>query len=461
MKKFFYILALGLSVSLASCAPSEVDDLFDENPAVRIDNAVKNYTELLKSNGGRWLLKYFPNGDQEGYNFVMHFKNGSVEISSKNSYFDFAADESLWDVISDFGPVLTFNTYNEVFHPFSDPEPDGTGLGGDYEFIIMSADENTINLRGKKTGIAAELVRISDATSDLDIFNQIDAQRAISFSSLVDTLYLTTSTGYQFGAIGHNGMVWTFFPDEGNHASNLIDYPEHMNSMFTLNGLRFMGPLDFISEYDPEAFIPQNFTLQEDGTLLAEDGVTRISAGALSKVFCSQRVSFNIDKDNMGGDFKTLYDNFLSGAKAKLRRTISSMAFTYFNFYESKPFNHFGLHFKAANLNCFIFLDYTVIDGNTLSMSFNPNATLPYNDNGRTYYGGDWIDSNGAQQHTDGVQEVRDFISMLSSRQFSFKADNMLCPTKLTIYDKANPENYFVLKMVNNPNYIDESTIEY
>ena len=113
------------------------------------------------------------------------------------------------------------------------------------------------------------------------------------------------------------------------------------------------------------------------------------------------------------------------------------------------------------NLNCFIFLDYTVIDGNTLSMSFNPNATLPYNDNGRTYYGGDWIDSNGAQQHTDGVQEVRDFISMLSSRQFSFKADNMLCPTKLTIYDKANPENYFVLKMVNNPNYIDESTIEY
>ena len=91
MKKFFYILALGLSVSLASCAPSEVDDLFDENPAVRIDNAVKNYTELLKSNGGRWLLKYFPNGDQEGYNFVMHFKNGSVEISSKNAYFDFTA----------------------------------------------------------------------------------------------------------------------------------------------------------------------------------------------------------------------------------------------------------------------------------------------------------------------------------------------------------------------------------
>ena len=83
MKKFFYILALGLSVSLASCAPSEVDDLFDENPAVRIDNAVKNYTELLKSNGGRWLLKYFPNGAHSAQMKIHHAEklwlNGAIQ----------------------------------------------------------------------------------------------------------------------------------------------------------------------------------------------------------------------------------------------------------------------------------------------------------------------------------------------------------------------------------------------
>ena len=87
MKKLFYISALIFAVSLVSCAPSEVDDLFDESPAARLDNAVKNYTELFKSNGGRWLMQYFANEDEEGYNFIMTFHNdGSVDISTQNDY---------------------------------------------------------------------------------------------------------------------------------------------------------------------------------------------------------------------------------------------------------------------------------------------------------------------------------------------------------------------------------------
>ena len=467
MKKLFYILTLGLTLSLAACAPSEVDDIFDESPAVRLDKAIKNYTELLKSNGGRWNMKYFANGDEGGYNFMMLFKNGSVEISSKNIYLNlvygspFMKVESLWEVVADYGPVLTFNTYNEVFHLFSDPDPDGTGLGGDYEFIIMEASEDRIVLRGKKTGITAVMDRVTDNVTDEDFFAEVDALQSASFSSLVDTLFITTSTGYQFATIGHKDEVWTIFPAAGNRADNLIDYPESMNSMCTRNGIRFMEPLSFFTEYDPEAFVPQEFTVQEDGSLLAEDGVTRITAGPLSNVFAARRVTFTIDKDDMGGDFKTYYDNFLSGAKAKLRRSISSMAFTYLNVYDSQLFNHFALQFKAANLNCLIFLDYTIVDDNTLTMSFNPNAAIPYNDNGRTYYGADWIDKNGRQQHADGVPEIRDFISMITSRQFSFKTDNVLCPTVLKIYDKANSANYFVLKMVKNDNYIDESTMEY
>ena len=44
MKKIFNLSALILMLSLVACAPSEVDDLFDESPAERLDNAVKNYT---------------------------------------------------------------------------------------------------------------------------------------------------------------------------------------------------------------------------------------------------------------------------------------------------------------------------------------------------------------------------------------------------------------------------------
>lgn len=450
---------------MASCAPSEVDDIFDENPAVRIDNAVKNYTELLKSNGGRWNMKYFANGDEGGYNFMMLFKNGSVEISGKNYYTGdaFVHDESMWEVISDYGPVLTFNTYNEVFHLFSDPTPDGTGLGGDYEFIVMKAEENKITLRGKKTGITAVLERVTDNVTDEEFFAEVESHRAASFSTLIDTLYITTSTGYQFATVGHNDEVWTIFPAAGNRAANIIDYPEIMNSMCIRNGIRFMEPLNFFTEYAPEAFIPQEFTWQEDGSLLAEDGVTRITAGPLVRWFANGRKNFLINKEDMGGTFKAQYETFTTKAKEKdpRHRTISNVGFTYYNVFNGKYFEHFALTFKASNLVCLIFLDYTVIEDNTLKMSFNPNAATPYNENGRMYYGGKYIDKNGNEKEDAGIQEVRDFVAFLTSTEFAFKTDNVFCPTVMTIYDKSNPENYFIINMSRNNNYIEDQGIEY
>lgn len=53
------------------------------------------------------------------------------------------------------GPVLSFDTYNEIFHFFSDPAIPGLpGLGyeGDYEFIFMGQENNELILKGKKTG---------------------------------------------------------------------------------------------------------------------------------------------------------------------------------------------------------------------------------------------------------------------------------------------------------------------
>ena len=119
MKKYIYLSAMVIAMSLAACAPSEVEDLFDESAAARLDNAVNNYTEYFKKDGGRWLMQYFANADEEGVNFILNFKNdGSVEISTQNVNVGdgtFQSDVSLWQVVADYGPVLSFNTYNKVF----------------------------------------------------------------------------------------------------------------------------------------------------------------------------------------------------------------------------------------------------------------------------------------------------------------------------------------------------------
>ena len=73
MKKLFNISALILMLSLAACAPSEVDDIFGESPAERLDNAVKNYTELLKADGGRWLMEIFQNPLLKQYRLQLHY----------------------------------------------------------------------------------------------------------------------------------------------------------------------------------------------------------------------------------------------------------------------------------------------------------------------------------------------------------------------------------------------------
>lgn len=474
MKKLFYILPLALA--LVSCAPSEVDDIFDESAAVRLDNAIKDYTEYFKKDGGHWNMKYFAAEETQGFNFIMNFnEDGTVEISGKNTYFNLTTDVSTWEVIADYGPVLSFNTYNDALHFFSDPygvpgykDDDGTGLGGDYEFLIISTTEERAVLRGKKSGLTIVMDRLHEAVDPATFFNDLETKWSDSFNSLVDTVYITTSTGYQFAAIGHNSgkfdMNWTIFPAAGNREANLVDYAEKVKCMFTSDGIRFAEPLSFFTEHDPDAFVPQDFTFQEDGSLLAEDGVTRITAGPLSRVFFLKRVSFSLDTKDMGGDFKECYDTFVKDIKKIKKATVSnkpSPEFTFCNILDGIVLNRFAFKFTTSgNLDFFVFLDYAEVDDNTLAISFNPNAKNAFNDNARTFYTGDYIEDD-IPMHTDPLQAYIDLVSMITSHQWSIKTDNVLCPKVMTVSDKNNPDSYFVVKLVDNTNYLDDTTEQY
>ena len=56
MKKFLNISLLSIvalsSLSLASCK-NEVDNIFDDDAVIRLDNAKAMYTDILTSNGGK------------------------------------------------------------------------------------------------------------------------------------------------------------------------------------------------------------------------------------------------------------------------------------------------------------------------------------------------------------------------------------------------------------------------
>ena len=83
------------------------------------------------------------------------------------------------------GILLAFDTYNKIFHKFSDPQSDGVGFGGDYEFYIMEHNSSQIMLKGKKTNQRIEMRKLSSDISWSEYLSGID-----KMASLVDTKYL-------------------------------------------------------------------------------------------------------------------------------------------------------------------------------------------------------------------------------------------------------------------------------
>ena len=152
-----YLLLIGLfAATMVACSRDE-ESLFEDSAAIRAQKAVDNAFDVLTSTENGWEMAYFPNleADAKGYNMVLKFnKNGNVSVTAKNATTTgnkiVTDTASTWAVKSDYGPILTFDTYNDVFHAFSDPKEDGAGMLGDYEFLILKATPELVLLKGKK-----------------------------------------------------------------------------------------------------------------------------------------------------------------------------------------------------------------------------------------------------------------------------------------------------------------------
>lgn len=155
MKKFIYLVVLICSFGLAGCT-SETESLFEGTSADRIEKKLEEAKEILVSAPNGWLMEYYPSTLQfyGGYNVLASFtEDGNVTISADIADASQKAT-SFYNLKEQAGPVLTFDTYNEIFHFFAEPNSGigatGIGMEGDYEFTIMSASKEEIVLKGKK-----------------------------------------------------------------------------------------------------------------------------------------------------------------------------------------------------------------------------------------------------------------------------------------------------------------------
>ena len=160
MKKYIYLFFVAFSLLMVACTP-EVEDIFGENAANRIEKRMAADKAVLTGAQNGWLMEYYPASGQiyGGYNVLVLFKeDGKVTVSADITGVATAQATSTYRLKEQAGSTLTFDTYNDIFHVFSDPSnalqigSDGLGMEGDYEFTVMEATAEKVVLQGKKTG---------------------------------------------------------------------------------------------------------------------------------------------------------------------------------------------------------------------------------------------------------------------------------------------------------------------
>ena len=196
MKNIINSILIGTAVlGLSACSLHDDTELFGEPAAERLEKNVAADKTLLESAANGWELHLWTGKDYSGggYTYFKKFANDKVTVSSDIAPANMKTTSS-YDVISDQGPVLTVNTYNEIFHYLAEPSmDDDDGEQQDYEFVIMRTTNDSIYLRGKKWGNHMVMTRVAESTSWEDEINKIqqmdeDLMRTFSLVEGNDTL---------------------------------------------------------------------------------------------------------------------------------------------------------------------------------------------------------------------------------------------------------------------------------
>ena len=348
MKKFLNISLLSLvalsSLTLSSCK-NEIDEIFDEDAVARLEKAKNEYTNILTSNGGKWQMEYYANSEEPGYVYLMTFRtDGSVTISGKNQWIGYVEGESLsiptygsqtslWEVITDNGPVLSFNSFNKYFHLFADPEDipslsdedtDETGYGheGDYEFDLMRYSNDTLYISGKKYGIDMIMTRVDASVDDHVYMDEVVANADSFFNAKIPQVYINLPNGVRWIVKNGATSLLKMFREDADEISTA----ETHNVIITHDGLSFMTPITL------DGYTIQNFIRQADGSLLCrDDQTTTMTADALSNVFRIPTFTWKADTTQVGGAFKQQLNNLRTELNAYGKRKLVNIQLSYNN----------------------------------------------------------------------------------------------------------------------------------
>lgn len=448
MKKSLFILPL-MAFAITSCNNTE-DLIFENSAAERLELGQKEAKKKLTADGGLWAMEYFANADEPGYVMLFRFdENGSVMISANHKWInnEFKQELSLWDVISDNGTVLTFNSYNTLFHIFSDPaditgpyQPtnpdqddkpiDETGFGheGDYEFQIMSSDDpNVVRLLGKKRGYTIYLRKLDSQTDEKKYLEGIDATQNV-FKTKFKKFILRDKEGKEYVMENFESGITSFYPrsyfDEVQNKyikADSISQTTSANGIFTYDGFRYAKPF-LVKHADDSEWLISEFHWAEDGTLINEEDGLKLTAPSPAENFDFPSYTWTIDQTSFTGKFAAAYTSAYDAVVTNLgaKNKIGTLDFSWAS--DGSELSHLLLS-RLGTKRCQDFFTVSKLKGENLAAIYSSSNST-------------------AERYNNEIPELWAF-KQLFFNEFNMKNNDPMTPSTIHFSLANDPESGF------------------
>ena len=282
INKIYSAISVALfATALTACSSFQEDDLFDESASLRITKFNEDLQARLveQSSEGKhgWVIQYFVGSESKGYNLFGRFEaNGKVTLASNhpflrggnaNKYTEYV---SSYEMLREDGPVLAFNTWNDILTVFVDPvDPteapdrivnDGEGMKGDNNLLFHAYEDQNILFRGQRHFASIRFVPCDrpweDYIADADAF-----KKSIT-STTLNSYYVTDGKDTMYFSGLNNGLF--------TYQERLVDplQSEPCACVFSMDGFHMKNK----GQLGEKSF--QDFTISEQKDCLYNEDKT-------------------------------------------------------------------------------------------------------------------------------------------------------------------------------------------
>ena len=434
-------MILGASVLFTACAGEE-DDLFDKSAAERLNEMRDIYCARLEAQPAGWAMQYYPTDEEDGYLILADFNaDHSVKVAMRNAFTYNAYKEctSVWDIITDNGPVLSFNTYNDLFHIFSDPSDTwggdtGTGIGGDYEFVVVDAPEDAsyMMLKGKKRGTYTLLTPLEQGTDFETYFTEV-----INFQ---DTYLPMTRPNYVYmkregdESISAKSYIFELetsnramlYPEGGDPVMDGVVYPFIITQRSGKYYLRFR---DQISMGDGE--VVREFVYDE----------------TLDKFVCTDDENYSIEGEGTAEFFIRSINETTRWQWQRNNDMSEKMQAAYddvFNAFKDKGYSLLNMSFGLENNQTSMRINFRQKQSNR-KVAFLYGLALDGEDVNISYKG---PDGDGAQATLDAMPELASYVQSFNGKYHVTAALSKFDQSTLRLTSGSDADYWIDVKMV-------------